>query len=116
MEKKVVISILCQIYGKILTEKQYTALNDYYNNDLSLSEIAENLEITRQAVRDNILQAEKKLYEYEEKLKLVEKKTEQEEKQEKLLSKIERMKKKQTDAEMIKLLNKIQKDIKNLNS
>ena len=54
MDKNIRISILCQIYGKLLTEKQYQVLNDYYNNDLSLSEIAENLQITRQAVRDNI--------------------------------------------------------------
>ena len=42
MEKKVKISMLCQIYGKLLTEKQLEILSDYYNNDLSLSEIAEN--------------------------------------------------------------------------
>ena len=52
MEKNVKISILCQLYGKLLTEKQYEILNDYYNNDLSLSEIAENNQITRQAVRE----------------------------------------------------------------
>ena len=33
MEKNVKISILCQIYGKLLTEKQYNFLDDYYNND-----------------------------------------------------------------------------------
>ena len=54
MEKTVQISILLQIYGKLLTEKQYQMLDDYYNNDLSLSEIAENAQITRQAVRDNL--------------------------------------------------------------
>ena len=54
MDKNIKMSILCQIYGKLLTEKQYQVLDDYYNNDLSLSEIAENLNITRQAVRDNI--------------------------------------------------------------
>ena len=54
MEKNVQISMLCQIYGKLLTDKQFELINDYYNNDLSLSEIAENNEITRQAVRDII--------------------------------------------------------------
>ena len=54
MEKNVKVSMLCQIYGKMLTEKQYQVINDYYNNDLSLSEIAENNNITRQAVRDII--------------------------------------------------------------
>ena len=40
MEKNVKLSILCELYGKLLTKKQYEFLNDYYNNDLSLSEIA----------------------------------------------------------------------------
>ena len=44
MEKKIEISILIDIYAKLLTEKQYDFLNDYYNNDLSLSEIADVLE------------------------------------------------------------------------
>ena len=68
MEKKVEISMLWQIYGKLLTEKQNQLIDYYYNNDLSLSEIAENENITRQAVRDIIKKGERKLFEYEEKL------------------------------------------------
>ena len=78
MEKNVQISMLCQIYGKLLTDKQFELINDYYNNDLSLSEIAENNEITRQAVRDIIKRGEKKLFEYEKELKFMEKMLEQE--------------------------------------
>ena len=59
MEEKVKISMLIETYGKLLTEKQNQILNDYYNNDLSLSEIAENEGITRQAVRDIIKKGEK---------------------------------------------------------
>ena len=73
MEKNVEISVLCQIYGKVLTEIQYEIINDYYNNDLSLSEIAENNGITRQAVRDIIKKSENKLYELEEKISLMKK-------------------------------------------
>lgn len=73
MEEKVRISMLWQIYGKLLTEKQYEMINDYYNNDLSLSELAENHDITRQAVRDNIKKGENKLFELEEKLRYYEK-------------------------------------------
>ena len=78
MEKNVQISMICQIYGKLLTDKQFELINDYYNNDLSLSEIAENNEITRQAVRDIIKKGEKKLFEYEKELKFMEKMLEQE--------------------------------------
>lgn len=73
MEKNVEISVLCQLYGKALTEKQYEVLTDYYNNDLSLSEIAENNNITRQAVRDIIKKGENKLYELEENISLMKK-------------------------------------------
>ena len=73
MEKNVEISVLCQLYGKVLTEKQYEVLDDYYNNDLSLSEIAENNNITRQAVRDIIKKSENKLYELEKSISLMKK-------------------------------------------
>ena len=80
MEKKVEISMLWQIYGKLLTEKQYEYIDYYYNNDLSLSEIAENDSITRQAVRDIIKKGERKLFEYEEKLLFMKKTINQEQK------------------------------------
>ena len=54
MEKHIEISMLVEIYGKLLTEKQYQVISDYYNEDLSLSEIAENNNISRQGVRDII--------------------------------------------------------------
>ena len=85
MEKNVEISVLCQLYGKVLTEKQYEVLNDYYNNDLSLSEIAENNNITRQAVRDIIKKGENKLYELEDGILLMKKVLQEE----KTFSKIE---------------------------
>ena len=78
MEKKVEISMLWQIYGNLLTEKQYKVIDYYYNQDLSLSEIAENENITRQAVRDIIKKGEKKLFEYEEKLLFMKKTINQE--------------------------------------
>ena len=72
MDEHIKISILCQIYGKLLTEKQMSVLNDYYNEDLSLSEIAQNRNISRQAVRDLIQKGEEKLFEYEKVLKIME--------------------------------------------
>ena len=78
MEEKIKIGILFGIYGKLLTEKQYELLNDYYNNDLSLSEIAENNNITRQAVNDVINKGKNKIIEIEEKLAFMKKMLNQE--------------------------------------
>ena len=107
MDKNIKISILCQIYGKLLHEKQYKVLDDYYNNDLSLSEIAENLNITRQAVRDNIKKGENKLFEYEEKLNVMKKTMEQEEKIAIVLSEIAKIQSKSSDKEVGKILEHI---------
>lgn len=68
MANNVEITILLDFYGEMLTEKQRDFLGYYYNDDLSLSEIAENEGITRQGVRDAIKRAETLLYEMESKL------------------------------------------------
>ena len=111
MEKNVKISMLLQIYGKLLTEKQYELLDDYYNNDLSLSEIAENLGITRQAVRDNKSNGENKLFEYEEKLNIMKKTLELDEKIAIVLSEITKLKTQSTDKEVAKVLNHIKEEL-----
>ena len=66
------IALLYDYYSPMLTEHQKDALDLYYNEDLSLAEIAENLGITRQAVRDAIKQGERKLFYFEERLGFVE--------------------------------------------
>jgi len=71
MNKNLGISMLLDFYKELLTDKQTDSLDLYYNQDLSLSEIAEHLHITRQGVRDNIKRGEKQLLEYEESLNLV---------------------------------------------
>lgn len=73
MEEAVKYSILLELYGGLLTEKQFELLDCYYNQDLGLSEIAENLGITRQAVRDNLKKGENNLSEYENKIHLMKK-------------------------------------------
>lgn len=117
MEKNVQISILIDIYGKLLTDKQYDLLVDYYNNDLSLSEIAENQNITRQAVRDNLKKGENKLIEYEEKLNFMDKIIMQEKKitsiQEEL-DKLERNKVITQDKQSIKILEDVKKKLNTL--
>ena len=111
MEKNVKLSILCQLYGKLLTKKQYEFLNDYYNNDLSLSEIAENNGITRQAVRDNIKKGEKKLFEYEEKLLFMKRMFNQEKKIEKVLSELTKIQKDSSDKKVASILESIKKEL-----
>ena len=111
MEKNVKVSILCELYGKLLTEKQYEFLNDYYNNDLSLSEIAENNNITRQAVRDNIKKGEKKLFEYEEKLLFMKRTLNQEKKIEKVLVELTKIQNDYSDKQIASVLENIKKEL-----
>lgn len=69
--KPLEMSLLFDFYGETLTEKQRELFDLYYNEDLSLAEIAEHAGITRQGVRDSIKRAEHALGEMEEKLGLV---------------------------------------------
>ncbi|MBQ3149711.1 MAG: DNA-binding protein [Clostridia bacterium] len=71
MAKNLEIAGLLDCYGEMLTQKQHDFLDYYYNEDLSLSEIAANEGITRQGVRDAIKRAETQLFEMESKLGLV---------------------------------------------
>ena len=111
MEKNVKVSILCQLYGKLLTEKQYEFLDDYYNNDLSLSEIAENNNITRQAVRDIIKKGENKLFEYEEKLLFMKRTLNQEKKIEKVIVELTQIQTTSSDKQISKVLEEIKKEL-----
>ena len=70
MEKNMELSLLLDFYGELLSEKVRRATELYYNHDLSLSEVAEDMGITRQGVRDLIKRAEGNLYGYEQKLGL----------------------------------------------
>jgi len=71
VDKNVYISLLCDFYGELLTEKQRQYIDLYYNDNLSLGEIGENEGISRQGVRDILVRAENTLVETEEKTGLV---------------------------------------------
>lgn len=71
--KKLELSMLCDIYGKLLSDKQRDAVELYCNEDYSLSEIAGNTGISRQGVRDQIKHAESQLVTFEETLGLLKK-------------------------------------------
>lgn len=70
MAKDLHITFLLDFYGDMLTDKQREVIECYYNEDLSLAEIAEEKGITRQGVRDAIKRAELQLLEMEERLGL----------------------------------------------
>ena len=65
-------TLLYDFYGELLTDKQKEIYELFYQNDMSLTEIGAELEISRQAVRDQLKRTEKILSEYEDKLRLVE--------------------------------------------
>ena len=71
-EERVKIGILLDIYGNILTEKQRQAMDLYFQQDFTLSEISEQFGIKRQAVRDSLVRAETTLFDIEHRLGLME--------------------------------------------
>ena len=73
MEKIVEQTLLYDFYGDLLTEHQRRIYEDVVFNDYSLSEVAEELGISRQGVHDNLKRCSRILEDYEEKLHLVEK-------------------------------------------
>lgn len=93
MENFVYLNNLYDIYKELLTQKQQDYFKDYYQNDLTLSEIAENNDVSRNAVHKQLKETIKNLENYEEKLKILEKKEKILDliKEEKLKSKIERI-------------------------
>ena len=103
MDKSVKISMLLELYKSILTDRQVDIVEWYYNQNLSLSEIAEELNITRQAVRKSLVEAEKNLLSLEEKLKLLEKKLQKE----KIIDEIRAL---TDDKKIIKLVEELKND------
>ncbi|PGM26864.1 putative DNA-binding protein [Bacillus cereus] len=73
LEKTTRMNYLFDFYQSLLTQKQRSYMSLYYLDDLSLGEIAEEFDVSRQAVYDNIKRTEAMLEEYEEKLVLLQK-------------------------------------------
>ena len=73
-EKNLEVGLLLDFYGDILPERRREMIELYYNDDLSLAEVAEQLGVTRQAVRETVKKTETELYFYEEKLGLLRRK------------------------------------------
>ncbi|TSB46381.1 putative DNA-binding protein [Alkalicoccobacillus porphyridii] len=73
LDKTLRMNYLFDFYHSLLTLKQREYMSQYYLDDFSLGEIAEQFEVSRQAVYDNIKRTEAMLEEYENKLRLLEK-------------------------------------------
>lgn len=115
MEKKVKIGMLCEIYGNLLTKRQFSILNDYCNEDYSLTEIAENNNITRQAVNDIVKKGENKLLQYEQKLGIMKKTIDQEKQIQNILLELSKITNNSSDKKVEKILNSVRKELINLN-
>ena len=70
-EKNLQLAELIDVYAELLSDRQQRLLDLYYNQDLSLGEIAEDVGISRQGVRDSLKKAERELQFFESKLHLV---------------------------------------------
>jgi len=100
LDKLTEASILLNYYKNLLTNKQKDYLVDHLEDDMSLSEIAKNYGVSRQAVYDNIKRGLKTLYEYEEKIGFYSKEME-------LEGELKRLKKDLTVENVDKILEKL---------
>ena len=80
LDEFVRLSVLYDFYGELLNDRKKQIFEDYFLNDFSLSEIANELGISRQGVHDIVKRTSKELWDYEERLSLVKKFTEVKEK------------------------------------
>lgn len=101
-DKFFLMNSLLDFYGSLLTEKQKKSAYMYYVYDCSINEISDELEISKQAVFDNLKRAENNLEEFESKLHLLEQ------------SKMNESKKNSKNKELKSLFNELRQD-KNLN-
>ncbi len=70
MEKNIEVSLLLDFYGELLKPGVRETIDLYYNDDLSLAEVADQCGITRQGVHDSIRRGEAQLFSFEKKLGL----------------------------------------------
>jgi uncharacterized protein len=111
MEKRLEISLLLDFYNPLLTEKQRDVMDLYFNKDLSLSEIAELANASRQAIHDLIKRCDNLLIEYEDKLHLMEKALTVENSKDRIINRLEELKIKLDREENKEIITDIIKDI-----
>ena len=111
MDKVYEDTLLLDFYGQLLTERQYEIMDLHFNNDYSLGEIAEQLNISRQGVYDSIKRGRVVLNRMEEKLGLVEKFVNQKSKAQKILNSIRSLDKSGVSEKDIMTLKRIEEGI-----
>ena len=114
MEELVKVSLLLDFYGQMLTKRQYEILDLYYNSDYSLGEIAEELEISRQGVHDNIKRGKAALYELESKLGLAARFNEQKNRASEALNLLEDLEAALTDSRDKEMLSRARQLIRSM--
>ena len=114
MDKKVETSILLQIYGKLLTKNQQDVMNLYYNEDLSLSEVAEINKISRQGVSDIIKKGETKLLEYEKVLHIMKTTQTNNETINTIVYELSKIDENSSKNDIQKIINKVQKKLQKI--
>ena len=107
-------SLLYDFYGALLTEKQRQVMALYHEENLSLSEIAGEFNISRQAVHDTLKKAELALEDYENKLNLIDKLVKTEEAINKIDREIEKIAAETKDSQTVERLGKIKSIIDSL--
>ncbi len=108
------ITMLLDIYGSLLTPRQYTILDLHYNNDYSLGEISEQLNISRQGVFDNIKRGRSSLYKLESSLCLVAKFTAQKSKATEVLTLLDRIETPALDTATREVLTSIKQTVQDM--
>lgn len=107
MEDRIKTSFLIDYYKELLTEKQKYIMELYFNEDLSLAEISELTNTSRQAIFDIIKRCNKLLMDYESKLRLLEKNDEIKSSKELIIQKIDELQKSTDKKEFIDLIQEI---------
>lgn len=107
MEDRIKTSILLDYYKELLTEKQKDIMELYFNQDLSLAEISELTNTSRQAIYDIIKRCNKLLIDYEDKLKLMKKNDNIKSEKEFIIKKINRLQEENNDKHIEKALQEL---------
>lgn len=114
MDERVQISILLDLYGELLTTKQKNIMNLYFDDDLSLAEISEINNTSRQAIYDIIKRCHKLLLNYDSKLNLLEKERISLELKKDIETKLDSLKKEITIDKRLEIIEDIKLNIRDI--